>query len=163
MMKHILLDTKKADPQNAVNQTNKSKDVTTEQNSHGLEDFSLHANDDLVIRIVGTITSRECNFASIVNVTAIRTDWERTSAKSINFCFFMMVVCLAQTVFLLRQMIHSQAQSAAVRISLITVGWQTVLDAILCIEHIFLCLLLQPVSTAFGKYCCEKNFVCIQL
>jgi hypothetical protein len=163
MMKHILLDTKKADPQNAVNQTNKSKDVTTEQNSHGLEDFSLHANDDLVIRIVGTITSRECNFASIVNVTAIRTDWERTSAKSINYCFFMMVVCLAQTVFLLRQMIHSQAQSAAVRISLITVGWQTVLDAILCIEHIFLCLLLQPVSTAFGKYCCEKNFVCIQL
>lgn len=163
MMKYILLDTKKADPQNAVNQTNKSKDGTTEQNSHGLEDFSLHANDDLVIRIVGTITSRECNFASIVNVTAIRTDWERTSAKSINYCFFMMVVCLAQTVFLLRQMIHSQAQSAAVRISLITVGWQTVLDAILCIEHIFLCLLLQPVSTAFGKYCCEKNFVCIQL
>lgn len=155
VMKHIVLDTKKTFPKNLVNQTNKrSKDGTADQQ---IEDTNIPSKQDLVMHMVGTIVSHECNFLSTVNVTAIRTDWERTSAKAINYCFFMMVACLAQTVFLLRQMIYSQAQSAAVRISLLTVGWQTVLDAILCIEHIFLCLLLQPVSTAFGKYYWVKN------
>lgn len=150
MLKSILVDTRKADPQNLVNQTKKSKDKTTEPNLRRREDSIAQANEDLIMHMIGTITSKECNFVADVNVTAIRTDWDRTSTKAINYCFFMMIACLAQTVFILRQMIYSQAQSAAVRVSLITVGWQTVLDAILCIEHIFLCLVLQPVSTAFA-------------
>ena len=118
----------------------------------GVVDLKRNGRDEaLVVHMLGTVRSAQCNFISNVNVTAVRTDWEQTTNKSINYCFIMMVACLAQTVFLLKQLIYSQPQSAAVRVSLLSVGWHTLLDALLCVEHVFLCLLLQPVSTAFGE------------
>ncbi|EED94445.1 hypothetical protein THAPSDRAFT_261916, partial [Thalassiosira pseudonana CCMP1335] len=39
----------------------------------------------------------------------------------------------------------------ASNVSLMCIGWQTVLDAILCIAHIFLCLVMQPLFTAFAS------------
>ncbi len=112
----------------------------------------------LAMQLLGTIRSPQCSFSANLNVTAVRTDWEQTTNKSVNYCFIMMVACLAQTVFLLKQLMHSQPQSAAVRVSLISVGWHTLLDAILCVEHAFLCLLLTPVSTAFGE--CRFSETC---
>ena len=104
----------------------------------------------VVMNMLGTIRSPQCNFISNVNVTAVRTDWERTSTKAINYCFLMMMACLAQTVFILKQLIYSQSQAA--NVSLLSVGWHTVVDAIFCVEHILLCMLLEPVSTAFGEF-----------
>jgi hypothetical protein len=104
----------------------------------GFTDDSI--KEALVMAMSGTIASTNCNFSSFVNVTAIRTNWEHTTAKAINYSFYMMLTCLGQIVVLLRQLLHTQAQSAASNVSLICVGWQTVLDAILCIAHIFLCL-----------------------
>jgi len=108
-------------------------------------------NEALVMTMSGTIESINCNFTSFVNVTAIRTNWEHTTAKAINYSFYMMLTCLLQIVVLLRQLLHTQAQSAASNVSLFCVGWQTVLDAILCIAHIFLCLVMQPLFTAFAS------------
>ena len=98
-----------------------------------------------------TIVSTVCGFSSSINVTAIRTDWEHTTGKAINYSFYMILTCLTQIVVLLRQLLHTQAQSAATRVSLISIGWQTVLDAILCIGHILLCLVMQPLFTAFAS------------
>lgn len=105
----------------------------------------------LVMTMSGYIESTNCNFTSFLNVTAIRTNWEHTTAKAINYSFYMMLTCLVQIVVLLRQLLHTQAQSAASNVSLFSVGWQTVLDAILCIAHIFLCLVMQPLFTAFAS------------
>eukprot|EP00804_Cyclotella_cryptica_P025963 CCRYP_002790-RA/>CCRYP_002790-RA protein AED:0.01 eAED:0.01 QI:255/1/1/1/0.66/0.5/4/203/1156 len=105
----------------------------------------------LVLSMSGNIESSNCNFHSFVNVTAIRTNWEHTTAKAINYSFYMMLTCLMQIVVLLRQLLHTQAQSAASNVSLVCIGWQTVLDAILCIAHIFLCLVMQPLFTAFAS------------
>jgi len=58
---------------------------------------------------------------------------------------------LTQIVVLLRQLLHSQTQSAAVRVSLLSIGWQTVLDALLCLGHISLSLAMQPLFTAFAS------------
>lgn len=107
--------------------------------------------DALVMTMSGTVQSVNCNFNSFVNVTAIRTNWEHTTAKAINYSFYMMLTCLCQIVVLLRQLLHTQAQSAASNVSLFCIGWQTVLDAILCIAHIFLCLVMQPLFTAFAS------------
>lgn len=101
--------------------------------------------------MTGSIDSPNCQFNSFVNVTAIRTNWEHTTAKAINYSFYMMLTCLTQIVVLLRQLLHTQAQSAASNVSLMCIGWQTVLDAILCIAHIFLCLVMQPLFTAFAS------------
>ena len=52
---------------------------------------------------------------------------------------------------LLRQLLHTQSQSAATRVSLVALGWQTVIDAILCVFHIFFCLVMPPLFTAFAS------------
>ncbi|KAL3925471.1 MAG: hypothetical protein SGILL_000388 [Bacillariaceae sp.] len=105
----------------------------------------------LVMTINGTISSSGCGFAANVNVTAIRTDWEHTTGKAINYSFYMMLTCLTQIVLLLRQLLHTQAQSAATRVSLMCIGWQTVVDALLCLVHIYLSLAMQPLFTAFAS------------
>lgn len=97
----------------------------------------------LVMTLTGDVESKNCDFSSFINVTAMRTNWENTTAKAINYSFYMMLTCLAQIVILLRQLLHTQTQSVASNVSLLCIGWQTVLDAILCICHIFLCLVMQ--------------------
>lgn len=105
----------------------------------------------LVVNMVGTIQSENCNFTAFLNTTALRTDWDATTSKAINYSFVMMVVCLTQILVLLRQLLHSQSQSTATRISLLCVGWQTNIDALLCLAHIYLSLAVQPLFTAFAS------------
>jgi hypothetical protein len=105
----------------------------------------------LVMTMNGTIYSPNCDFTANLNATAIRTDWEHTTGKAINYSFYMMLTSLTQIVLLLRQLLHSQAQSAATRVSLLCIGWQTVLDALLCLAHIYLSLAMQPLFTAFAS------------
>jgi hypothetical protein len=105
----------------------------------------------LVMTLTGDIESKNCDFSSFINVTAMRTNWENTTAKAINYSFYMMLTCLTQIVILLRQLLHTQTQSVASNVSLLCIGWQTVLDAIICICHIFLCLVMQPLFTAFAS------------
>mmetsp|Transcript_738 Transcript_738/g.810 ORF Transcript_738/g.810 Transcript_738/m.810 type:complete len:1236 (+) Transcript_738:144-3851(+) len=104
-----------------------------------------------VMILNGTIISPNCNFAANINASAIRTDWEVTTGKAINYSFYMMTICLTQIVLLLRQLLHTQAQSVATRVSLLCIGWQTVVDALLCLVHIYLSLAMQPLFTAFAS------------
>lgn len=105
----------------------------------------------LIMTMTGSINSPNCDFSAALNVTALRTDWEHTTGKAINYSFYMMLTCLTQIMVLLRQLLHSQAQSAATRVSLLCIGWQTVLDALLCLGHIYLSLAMQPLFTAFAS------------
>ena len=108
-------------------------------------------DEALVMSMNGTIFSPNCGFKAALNATAVRTDWEHTTGKAINYSFYMMLSCLTQIVVLLRQLLHTQAQSAATRVSLLCIGWQTVLDALLCLVHIYLSLAMQPLFTAFAS------------
>jgi Ring finger domain len=105
----------------------------------------------LVMNMVGTIHSPNCNFHAHVNTTALRTDWDATTSKAINYSFYMMLVCLTQILILLRQLLHSQSQSVATRVSLLCVGWQAAIDALSCLGHIYLSLAVQPLFTAFAS------------
>ena len=161
MMKRIMINLRKNDPTSDQNEeTDNTKKVKrgssktyNRENSNILyTDHTNEFNDDsMVTHMSGTIYSEQCKFFSNLNVTAHRTDMEQVTAKAINYCFFMFIACLAQAVFLLRQMIYSQPQSSAIRVSIICIGWQTVLDALLSLEHLWLCFYILPVATAFGK------------
>jgi hypothetical protein len=105
----------------------------------------------LVMKMLGSIHSPNCNFTAALNATALRTDWDATKGKTINYSFYMMIVCLTQIMILLRQLLHSQAQSAATRVSLLCVGWQTVIDALICLAHIYFSLAMQPLFSAFAS------------
>ncbi len=105
----------------------------------------------VVMTLVGTIHSPNCNFTAALNATALRTDWEAATSKAINYSFVMMLICLTQMLVLLRQVLHSQGVSAATRVSILCVGWQTLLDALMCIMHIYMSLSIQPLFSAFAS------------
>ena len=44
-----------------------------------------------------------------------------------------------------------QAQAAAVRVSVIGIGWQAVIDALVCIMHVYFSLVMPPIFTAFAS------------
>ena len=108
-------------------------------------------DEALVMVMTGSIHSPNCDFGASLNVTALRTDWEHTTTKAINYSFYMMLTCLTQIMVLLRQLLHTQARSAATRVSLLCIGWQTMIDAMLCLGHIYLSLAIKPLFTAFAS------------
>lgn len=101
---------------------------------------SQKLKEPYITKLNGNIISPNCQFAANITASAFRIDWESVRPKAINYSFFMMITCLTQIVLLLRQLLHSQAQSTATKVSLLCIGWQTMIDAILCIGHIVLCL-----------------------
>jgi hypothetical protein len=115
------------------------------------EKFASKPVQAVAMILSGSIHSPNCDFSSALNATAIRTDWENTTGKAINYSFYMMLTCLAQIVVLLRQLLHTQHQSSVARVSLVCIGWQAVLDALLCLGHIYLSLAMQPLFTAFAS------------
>ena len=129
----------------------KRKHESDEKSKHEHPLLKPMQDQALVMLLTGTIHSPNCAFTSSLNATAIRTDWEHTTGKAINYSFYMMLTCLTQIVVLLRQLLHTQAQSAATRVSLLGIGWQTVLDALLCLAHVYLSLAMQPLFTAFAS------------
>ena len=56
--------------------------------------FKSRQEQALVMAINGSIHSPNCDFTSSLNATAIRTDWEHTTGKAINYSFYMMLTCL---------------------------------------------------------------------
>lgn len=145
-----LMDQKRLNPFHK-NDTEESYD-TTEIPMHLRGSWGKPIKDQGVVMILsGTIYSPDCNFAAALNATALRTDWEAATSKAINYSFVMMLICLTQMLVLLRQVLHSQSASAAARVSLLSVGWQTLLDALMCIMHIYMSLSIQPLFSAFAS------------
>eukprot|EP00591_Stephanopyxis_turris_P009292 CAMPEP_0195515190 /NCGR_PEP_ID=MMETSP0794_2-20130614/6347_1 /TAXON_ID=515487 /ORGANISM="Stephanopyxis turris, Strain CCMP 815" /LENGTH=1211 /DNA_ID=CAMNT_0040643581 /DNA_START=360 /DNA_END=3996 /DNA_ORIENTATION=+ len=114
------------------------------------DELSQHEADQLVHQLSGTISSENCNFSASIFTTAMRVNWSRITTRAMNYSFTMMLICLTQIVLLLRQLLHSQTNSVATRVSIATVGWQCILDGVWCMVHILLCMMLQPLITAFA-------------
>ena len=146
---------KKINDINSVNPFYQPKPANFTDGEKEEEEESLESNNGqeaLVMDLTGTMDSPNCDFAITLNATAVRTDWEKTKYKSSVYSVYMMITTMTQIVVLLRQIIYAQSSMALTRVSLICIGWQTVLDAIFCIEHVMLCLMVPPVSTAFCKF-----------
>lgn len=171
LLKHKWNEQKRLDPANPINEkilsnstlprnatkATKSKNRITSSSHSSTTPYRssskkwLVSDEALVMNMLGSIYSKECNFHATVNVTALRTDWDVTTSKAINYSFYMMLVCLAQIILLLRQLLHSQTNSGATRVSMLCIGWQCVIDALICLGHIYLCLAMQPLFTAFAS------------
>jgi transmembrane E3 ubiquitin-protein ligase len=61
------------------------------------------------------------------------------------------LVCLVQIGLLFRQLYHSNTQAAAARVSLVCIGMQAVLDAVICVLHLLLCAYFQPLFVALAS------------
>lgn len=99
----------------------------------------------------GSLVSAECNLAVSISSKAIRLDWTEAYRKAVNYSIVATLVCVLQIALLFRQLYFSRTQAAASRVSLLSVGGQAILDALLCIAHLLLCAMLQPLFAAFAS------------
>jgi transmembrane E3 ubiquitin-protein ligase len=71
--------------------------------------------------------------------------------KAVKYSAIMTLVCIIQIGLLFKQLHYSQTAAAAARVSLLCIGQQGVLDALLCIGHLLLCAVFQPLFVAFAS------------
>jgi hypothetical protein len=76
-----------------------------------------------------------------------------------NYSFYMMLVCLTQILILLHQLLDIQSQLTATRVSILCIGWQTVIDAMLYCAYICRSLEVLPLLTAFASVAFFISFV----
>lgn len=86
-----------------------------------------------------------------VTMKAFRIDMDRAYPKAVNYSLVTTVICLLQIGFLFCQLHFSQTQAAASKISLMCIGQQSVIDAILCVAHLLLCAIIPQLFMAFAS------------
>lgn len=101
--------------------------------------------------IHGVLYSPNCLVAMNITSEAMRLDWGKAYRKAVNYSIVVTMVCVLQIALLFRQLYYSRTQAAASRVSLLTIGQQAILDALLCIAHLLLCAMLQPLFAAFAS------------
>lgn len=100
----------------------------------------------------GTLSSPECRMVlALESHEAVRLDWGKAYRKAVNYSIVVTLVCVMQIALLFRQLYYSRTQAAASRVSLMCIGQQAILDALLCIAHLLLCATLQPLFAAFAS------------
>lgn len=105
----------------------------------------------IFIGLEGVLSSPNCHVAMNISSEAIRLDWGKAYRKAVNYSIVVTLVCVLQIALLFRQLYYSRTQAAASRVSLLTIGQQAILDALLCIAHLLLCAMLQPLFAAFAS------------
>ncbi|CAM9387722.1 unnamed protein product [Chrysoparadoxa australica] len=101
--------------------------------------------------MAGEISGINCNFSAHVSTRAIRLNLEEAYPKAVNYSVIMTLISVLQIGFLFKQLQHSQTQAAAAKVSLLTVGNHAIIDALLCVAHLLMCAMLQPLFVAFAS------------
>ena len=82
---------------------------------------------------------------------AFRVDWETVYPKAAKYSLLATLVCLGQLVVLFRQLHYTETPAAAARVSILCIGHQSILDAVVCVVHLLLCAFLPQLFTAFAS------------
>lgn len=109
----------------------------------------------------GKIFSENCEVELALSSHAFRIDWERAYPKAARYSLLATLVCLVQIVCLFRQLHYTETPASAARVSLLCIGWQAVLDAIVCVVHLLLCAFLPQLFTAFASVAFFKLIIFI--
>lgn len=114
-----------------------------------------------VTSLDGRIVSENCNVELRLTTKAFHIDWERVYPEATKYSVVVTVVCLLQIIFLFRQLHYTSTPALAARISLICIGHQSVLDAIICVIHLLLCAFLPQLFAAFASIAFFKLIIFI--
>jgi len=82
---------------------------------------------------------------------AFRIKWEVVYPKAAKYSLLATVICLVQLFCLFRQLHYTETPAAAARVSILCIGQQAVLDAVVCVVHLMLCAFLPQLFTAFAS------------
>ena len=92
---------KRATSARAATKSLQKKSASSASSSSSSMASAKEDKNSMVMTLTGVIVSTECHFNASINVTAIRTDWEHTTGKAINYSFYMMLTCLSKYAYVL--------------------------------------------------------------
>jgi hypothetical protein len=114
----------------------------------GIQGGSFSRADSPDVAISGSARSQGCGVELSVRVGAARMEWYH--GKAVRYCCMIVAAALVQVAVTLHQMEAAGTAAAAARVSLLCVGAQTVADGYLCLLHLTLAILVEPMFNAFA-------------
>ncbi|XP_042458705.1 transmembrane E3 ubiquitin-protein ligase FLY2-like isoform X1 [Zingiber officinale] len=90
----------------------------------------------------------ECFSPILLNATSLNI--EVYYNKAVNYTLMVTFVSFLQVLLLIRQMEHSNTQSGAVKVSIVMIGQQAILDAYMCLLHLTAGILVESLFNAFA-------------
>jgi len=108
-------------------------------------DFTV---DDPFLEMDGIFVSPNCGI--VLNVSAKSVLMEVYYYKSIRYGFFVIITSAILVYSLIQQMKNTKTQTAAAKISLLTIGQQAILDSYLCLIHLTAGIIADKVFNVFA-------------
>lgn len=90
----------------------------------------------------------DCFSPLLLNATSVNI--EVYYNKAVNYTLMVTFVSFLQVLLLIRQMEHSNTQSGAAKVSILTIGQQAIMDAYLCLIHLTAGILVESLFNAFA-------------
>eukprot|EP00743_Colponemidia_sp_Colp-15_P004146 GILK01004475.1.p1 GENE.GILK01004475.1~~GILK01004475.1.p1 ORF type:complete len:603 (+),score=82.09 GILK01004475.1:115-1809(+) len=113
-----------------------------------LESDEVHSGEQDNYVLSGSVASPNCHLALTVNGT--KYQYEATYNKAVDYTMMVTFVSFVQVLFIMKQMEFSNTPAAAAKMSLWCVGQQALLDSYLCLLHLTVGILWEPLFGAFG-------------
>lgn len=111
-------------------------------------DYLMRSSGENDYLMSGRLVSEACR--TTVNIGLSILDTEKPFVKAINYTLLVTFVAFTQVLVLIRQMEMTSTQAGANRVSLLTVGLQTISDSYLCLAHLTIGIALQTLFNAFA-------------
>jgi hypothetical protein len=118
------------------------------------EDLQGTGTPSSSIAVTGELRALQCGFS--IAITAAPADTAAYTAKATRYSMMMTLVGLIQIFFTVRQLEACSSTTAASRMSLLTLGQQGVQDAVLCLLHLTLAILVDPLFSSFATTACVQ-------
>ncbi|KAJ8908513.1 hypothetical protein NDN08_005221 [Rhodosorus marinus] len=117
---------------------------------------SHEGNNSEYIKMNGNITSKQCGTSAEIELATF--DRETLFVKAINYTLLVTFVAFTQVLVLIRQMEMTSTPAGANRVSLLSVGLQTVSDSYLFLAHLTMGMFAQRFSTLFNAFAIAAFF-----
>ncbi len=91
-----------------------------------------------VSKLDGIISSENCGLLFNVSTISYDDEIKKINSKTLNYSSVAMVICLIQIALTVYQIRYSNNQAIATKMSILSVCNQSLIDAIICVSHLFM-------------------------
>uniref|UniRef100_A0A7S0HZX6 RING-type E3 ubiquitin transferase n=1 Tax=Hanusia phi TaxID=3032 RepID=A0A7S0HZX6_9CRYP len=100
------------------------------------------------IILYGNITSANCGINMTMNATSM--NFEVYYSKAMHYTLMVTAASFMQVLLLVRQIEYSNSRTSAIKVSLLTIGQQAIMDSYLCLMHLTTGIVVEALFNAFA-------------
>ena len=98
--------------------------------------------------VTGTLVSENCGFEFVLNATTFKM--QEYYAKATNYGYIAIAIVLFQLYVLAKQVEYAgNTQSSLSKLSILSLGFQSTLDAYLCLGHLIPGIVVEEIISIF--------------